>query len=48
MFDDFSFAEIAKATMVLFAVIDIIGSIPLIINPTCKFHPKKHLKIYFF
>jgi multiple antibiotic resistance protein len=32
MFDDFSFAEIAKATMVLFAVIDIIGSIPLIIK----------------
>ena len=32
MLEGFSFAEMAKATMVLFAVIDIIGSIPLIIK----------------
>lgn len=32
MLNDFSFIETAKATMVLFAVIDIIGSIPLIIK----------------
>src|SRR5690554_5274339 len=31
-FMSFSFNEIFKATMVLFAVIDIIGSIPIIIN----------------
>lgn len=31
-FTSFSFNEIFKATMVLFAVIDIIGSIPIIIN----------------
>lgn len=32
MLEGFSFTEMAKATMVLFAVIDIIGSIPLIIK----------------
>jgi len=37
----FNFKEIATATMVLFAVIDIVGSIPIIIslrekNGTCK------------
>jgi len=32
MLNNFSFVETAKATMVLFAVIDIIGSIPLIIK----------------
>ena len=32
MFNDFSTAEILKASLVLFAVIDIIGSIPVIIK----------------
>lgn len=37
MFQDFSFKEIFTSFMVLFAVIDIIGSIPLIVNLKQKF-----------
>lgn len=41
---NFSWAEVGTATMVLFAVIDIIGSIPIIIDlkkKTGKIHPVK-------
>lgn len=41
-FEAFDFLEIFKATMVLFAVIDIVGSIPIIINiknETGNIHP---------
>jgi len=34
---DFNFREIATATMILFAVIDIVGSIPVIIGLRAKF-----------
>ena len=37
-----NFREIATATMVLFAVIDIVGSIPVIISLRAKSGIKRH------
>ena len=36
MFESFDFQQMISAFIVLFAVIDIIGSIPIIINPQIR------------
>ena len=37
VFEDFDFREMFSATMVLFAVIDIVGSVPIIVSLKKKF-----------